>query len=287
MSTVELLASKVAQIVNSKYNAEITFSDVQIQKTLPEFKGDLTVVVFPFLKYSKMNPIKTGEDIGRSLTSELDEVESFNVIKGFLNLSLQNDNWGKILNTIAANEKLGQIKKENPKQLIVEYSSPNTNKPLHLGHARNNFLGYSVAQILKANGENVIKTQIINDRGIHICKSMVAWKLYSDNKTPDSEGIKGDKFVGDYYVKFEVENQRQINDLIEKGHSKEEASKNTELMKEAVNLLKLWEDQDPDTIDLWKKMNGWVYDGFDSTHQSINIKSVSYTHLTLPTILLV
>ena len=174
MSTVELLASKVAQIVNSKYNAEITFSDVQIQKTLPEFKGDLTVVVFPFLKYSKMNPIKTGEDIGRSLTSELDEVESFNVIKGFLNLSLQNDNWGKILNTIAANEKLGQIKKENPKQLIVEYSSPNTNKPLHLGHARNNFLGYSVAQILKANGENVIKTQIINDRGIHICKSMLS-----------------------------------------------------------------------------------------------------------------
>ena len=155
---------------------------------------------------------------------------------------------------------------------MVEFASPNTNKPLHLGHLRNIFLGDSISRIYDAYGYKTHKVQIINDRGIHICKSMVAWKLYSDNKTPDSEGIKGDKFVGDYYVKFEVENQKQINDLIEKGHSKEEASKNTELMKEAVNLLKLWEDQDPDTIDLWKKMNGWVYDGFDSTHQSINIK---------------
>ena len=271
MSTVEFLASKVAQIVNSKYNAEITFSDVQIQKTLPEFKGDLTVVVFPFLKYSKMNPIKTGEDIGRSLTSELDEVESFNVIKGFLNLSLQNDNWGKILNTIAANEKLGQIKKENPKQLIVEYSSPNTNKPLHLGHARNNFLGYSVAQILKANGENVIKTQIINDRGIHICKSMLSWQKFANNGTPDSEGLKGDHFVGKYYVEFDKHYKLEMDNLIKQGRTKAQAMQEAPIFKEAQSMLRQWEQGESEVVDLWKKMNQWVYDGFESTYEAMGV----------------
>tara|TARA_B100001173_G_scaffold309476_1_gene321920 strand:+ start:2932 stop:4710 length:1779 start_codon:yes stop_codon:yes gene_type:complete len=271
MSTVELLANKVVEIVNSKYDAEITFSDVQIQKTLPEFKGDLTVVVFPFLKYSKMNPIKTGEDIGHSLITELDEVESFNIIKGFLNLSLQNDNWGKILNNLAANKKLGQFKKENPKQLIVEYSSPNTNKPLHLGHARNNFLGYSVAEILKANGENVIKTQIINDRGIHICKSMLSWQKFANNGTPDSEGLKGDHFVGKYYVEFDKHYKLEMDNLINQGRTKEQAMQEAPIFKEAQSILRQWEQGDSEVVALWEKMNQWVYDGFESTYEAMGV----------------
>ena len=271
MSTPELLARKVAEIVNSKYNAQINLSDVQVQKTLPEFEGDITVVVFPFLRYSKMNPVQTGEDIGNTLVNELNEIDSFNVIKGFLNLSLKNDNWGAILNALASNKNLGQLNKENPNKLIVEYSSPNTNKPLHLGHARNNFLGYSVAEILKASGEKVIKTQIINDRGIHICKSMLSWQRYANGGTPDSEGLKGDHFVGKYYVEFDKHYKLEMDDLIKQGRTKDEAMQEAPIFKEAQAMLKKWEQGDQEVIALWQKMNQWVYDGFESTYKTMGV----------------
>jgi len=271
MSTPELLARKVAEIVNSKYNAQINLSDVQVQKTLPEFEGDITVVVFPFLRYSKMNPVQTGEDIGNALVNELNEIDSFNVIKGFLNLSLKNDNWGAILNALASNKNLGQLNKENPNKLIVEYSSPNTNKPLHLGHARNNFLGYSVAEILKASGEKVIKTQIINDRGIHICKSMLSWQRYANGGTPDSEGLKGDHFVGKYYVEFDKHYKLEMDDLIKQGRTKDEAMQEAPIFKEAQAMLKKWEQGDQEVIALWQKMNQWVYDGFESTYKTMGV----------------
>ncbi len=271
MATHKVLAKKVIEIVNRKYNANITFSDVQIKKTLPEFKGDLTVVVFPFLRYSKMNPVQTGEDIGNALIDELNEIDSFNVIKGFLNLALKNDNWGETLNKLVLNDKLGQLNKENPNKLIVEYSSPNTNKPLHLGHARNNFLGYSVAEILKASGEKVIKTQIINDRGIHICKSMLSWQKFADGGTPDSEGLKGDHFVGKYYVEFDKHYKSEMDELIKNGLTKDQAMQEAPIFKEAQEMLKKWEQGDPEIINLWRKMNQWVYDGFESTYKAMGV----------------
>jgi len=271
MSTTEILANKVAEIVNSKYNAQIKGIDVQVQKTLPEFEGDITVVVFPFLRYSKMNPVQTGEDIGNALIDESNEIESFNVIKGFLNLALKNDNWGETLNNLASNNKLGQLNSENPNKLIVEYSSPNTNKPLHLGHARNNFLGYSIAEILKASGEKVIKTQIINDRGIHICKSMLSWQKFANGGTPDSEGLKGDHFVGKYYVEFDRHYKSEMDELIKNGLTKDQAMQEAPIFKEAQKMLKKWEQGDPEIMNLWRKMNQWVYDGFESTYKAMGV----------------
>ena len=218
-----------------------------------------------------MNPVQTGEDIGNALVDELNEIDSFNVIKGFLNLSLKNDNWGAILNALASNEKLGQLNKEKPKKLIVEYSSPNTNKPLHLGHARNNFLGYSVAEILKASGEKVIKTQIINDRGIHICKSMLSWQKFADGGTPDSEGLKGDHFVGKYYVEFDKHYKSEMDELIKNGLTKDQAMQEAPIFKEAQEMLKKWEQGDPEIMSLWRKMNQWVYDGFESTYKAMGV----------------
>jgi arginyl-tRNA synthetase len=214
------------------------------------------------------NPEEAGSKIGEFLKSNSSVISDYNVVKGFLNLDLSDSYFKSLIHKMVKPDKINKKGRE----VMVEFASPNTNKPLHLGHLRNIFLGDSVSRIYDAYGFKTHKVQIINDRGIHICKSMVAWRMYSDNKTPDSEGIKGDKFVGNYYVKFELENQKQIQGLIEKGYSKEDASKNTALMKEAVNLLKLWENQDSETIELWKKMNGWVYEGFDSTHKSLNIK---------------
>ena len=253
---------------NDIFNYDCSLENISIDDTPKNFNGFYTLVIFPHLKHLNCKPEEAGVKIGDFLKSNSSVISDYNVVKGFLNLDLSDSFFKSLIKKMVDSDNINKKGRE----VMVEFASPNTNKPLHLGHLRNIFLGDSISRIYDAYGYKTHKVQIINDRGIHICKSMVAWKLYSDNKTPDSEGIKGDKFVGDYYVKFEVENQKQINDLIEKGHSKEEASKNTELMKEAVNLLKLWEDQDPDTIDLWKKMNGWVYDGFDSTHQSINIK---------------
>ncbi len=271
MSISKSLAKKVAEVVNSKYSAQVTSADIQIQKTLPEFEGDLTIVVFPFLRFSKMNPVKTGEDIGSVLVSELDGVKSFNVIKGFLNLVLNEDNWGDILNSLAQNLSLGQRNKTNSKKVMVEYSSPNTNKPLHLGHIRNNFLGYSVAEILKANGDEVLKTQIINDRGIHICKSMISWQKFANGATPESEKLKGDHLVGKYYVEFDKHYKKEMSSLTDIGMSKEEAMREAPLYKEAQQMLKKWEDGDPEIISLWRKMNQWVYDGFESTYKSMGV----------------
>ena len=263
-----VLKEEIKAAFNDIFNYDCSLENISIDDTPKNFNGFYTLVIFPHLKHLNCKPEEAGVKIGDFLKSNSSVIYNYNVVKGFLNLDLSDSFFKSLIKKMADSDNINKKGRE----VMVEFASPNTNKPLHLGHLRNIFLGDSISRIYDAYGYKTHKVQIINDRGIHICKSMVAWKLYSDYKTPDSEGIKGDKFVGDYYVKFEVENQKQINDLIEKGHSNEEASKNTELMKEAVNLLKLWEDQDPDTIDLWKKMNGWVYDGFDSTHQSINIK---------------
>ena len=263
-----LLKEEIKVAFSDVFSYDCSLENISIDDTPKNFNGFYTLVIFPHLKHLNCKPEEAGVKIGDFLKSNSSVISDYNVVKGFLNLDLSDSFFKSLIKKMVDSDNINKKGRE----VMVEFASPNTNKPLHLGHLRNIFLGDSISRIYDAYGYKTHKVQIINDRGIHICKSMVAWKLYSDNKTPDSEGIKGDKFVGDYYVKFEVENQKQINDLIEKGHSKEEASKNTELMKEAVNLLKLWEDQDPDTIDLWKKMNGWVYDGFDSTHQSINIK---------------
>lgn len=270
MAAEQIIAQKVVEVVKQKYGAEVAENQVQIQKTLPEFEGDLTVVVFPFLKFSKTNPIETGNQIGEVLSAELDEVESFNVIKGFLNLSLNQDNWNALLNKVS-NDSFGTIQKEEKNTLMVEYSSPNTNKPLHLGHIRNNFLGYSVAEILKAAGNEVIKTQIINDRGIHICKSMISWLRFGNGDTPDSTGMKGDHLVGKYYVEFDKHYKVEMEALMADGMSKEEAMQEAPLFKEAQLMLKKWEQGDKEVVELWEKMNSWVYDGFKSTYEAMGV----------------
>ena len=270
--SIELsLSQKISEIVNKLYNADVEPSVVQIQNTLPEFTGDFTCVVFPFLRFSKKNPVQTGEEIGALIIEEMEEFTGFNVIKGFLNLELSADNWGGILNSIAFNESYGTIKLDVPKTIMVEYSSPNTNKPLHLGHIRNNFLGYAVAEILKANGNKVYKTQIINDRGIHICKSMISWQKFGNGATPESEGLKGDHLVGKYYVEFDKHYKVEMAELIEKGLTKEEAMQEAPLFKEAQVMLKKWEDGDKEVTELWQKMNQWVYDGFKSTYEAMGV----------------
>jgi len=270
--SIELsLSQKISEIVNKLYNADVDASAVQIQNTLPEFTGDLTCVVFPFLRFSKKNPVQTGEEIGALIVEDMKEFTGFNVIKGFLNLELNANNWGEILNSIASNESYGAIKLEVPKTIMVEYSSPNTNKPLHLGHIRNNFLGYAVAEILKANGNRVFKTQIINDRGIHICKSMISWQKFGNGATPESEGLKGDHLVGKYYVEFDKHYKVEMAELMVKGLSKDEAMQEAPLFKEAQVMLKKWEDGDKEVTELWQKMNQWVYDGFKSTYEAMGV----------------
>ncbi len=270
MAAEQIIAQKVVEVVKKKYGAEIAENQVQVQKTLPEFDGDLTVVVFPFLKFSKTNPIETGNQIGEVLIAELEDVESFNVIKGFLNLSLNQDNWNTLLNKVS-NDSFGILEKEEKQTLMVEYSSPNTNKPLHLGHIRNNFLGYSVAEILKAAGNEVIKTQIINDRGIHICKSMISWLKFGNGDTPESTGIKGDHLVGKYYVEFDKHYKVEMEALIANGMTKEEAMQEAPLFKEAQLMLKKWEQGDKEVVELWEKMNSWVYDGFKYTYKAMGV----------------
>ena len=270
--SIELsLSQKISEIVNQLYSADVDASAVQIQNTLPEFTGDLTCVVFPFLRFSKKNPVQTGEEIGALIVEGMEEFTGFNVIKGFLNLELNADNWGGILNSIASNKSYGAIKLDVPKTIMVEYSSPNTNKPLHLGHIRNNFLGYSVAEILKANGNKVYKTQIINDRGIHICKSMISWQKFGNGATPESEGLKGDHLVGKYYVEFDKHYKVEMAELMEKGLTKDEAMQEAPLFKEAQVMLKKWEDGDEEVIELWEKMNQWVYNGFKSTYEAMGV----------------
>ena len=263
MNIEQFLTDKVAAAVSTLYgNAG---APLQIQKTRKEFEGDYTLVVFPLLKASRKSPEATATEIGGYMTANVPEIKSFNVIKGFLNLVLDG-----AFREVAANDTFGQAAPTG-RTVMIEYSSPNTNKPLHLGHIRNNLLGYSVAQILKANGNKVIKVNLVNDRGIHICKSMLAWKLYGGGETPASSGMKGDHLVGKYYVEFDKHYKAQIKELVAAGQSEEEAKKNAPIMRQAQEWLRRWEAKDPEIYSLWETMNGWVYEGFDVTYKALGV----------------
>lgn len=254
----------------SLFNYEISEDLLTFQPTRKEFEGSHTLVCFPLGKFSKLNPEQTGEKIGEYLKDNTELVTDYNVVKGFLNLSISDTTWIQIARDIHKNPHFGN-KALTGREVMVEYSSPNTNKPLHLGHLRNNFLGYSVAEILKANGNKVHKVQIINDRGIHICKSMVAWQKFGEGETPESSQMKGDKLVGKYYVIFDQKYKAQIADLIEKGLSPEEAEKQAPIILEAQEMLLKWESNDSDVVELWKTMNGWVYKGFEITYKTMGV----------------
>ncbi|HEU5164628.1 MAG TPA: arginine--tRNA ligase [Chitinophagaceae bacterium] len=261
------MASK--KTLKDLYSLTIDEKIIQINETKPEFEGDYTLVLFSFIKQLKKSPEQLGKEIGDHLVNNnRDLFSAYNVIKGFLNLTVKNNYWVEFLEKNYADSNFGK-KDATGKKVMVEYSSPNTNKPLHLGHLRNNFLGWSVAEILKANGAEVTKTCIVNDRGIHICKSMIAWQLFANGDTPKSTGIKGDHFVGDYYVKYNDEYKKQVDELVANGMSKAEAEKEAPIMKAAQQMLFDWEAGKADVIELWKKMNSWVYDGFDITYKRI------------------
>lgn len=269
MGIVFLIQEAVADEIKKLYSVDVRPEDVQVSETKPEFEGDYTVVLFALTKQLKKSPEQIGKELGEQLKSKRDDLFSaFNVIKGFLNLSVVDDHWLQFLTLHFANEDYGK-KPDSGKKVVVEYSSPNTNKPLHLGHLRNNFLGWSIAEIFKADGYDVKKTAIANDRGIHICKSMVAWKNFADGQTPESAGVKGDHLVGDYYVKFGAALKTQVKELTERGLKEEEAEKEAPIMKEAQQMLVDWEAGKEEVISLWKKMNEWVYKGFDETYKRI------------------
>ena len=274
------ISSSVIKAVKELYGADITENMVQLQKTKREFEGSLTLVVFPFLKISRQKPEATAEAIGNWLVENCEHVERFNVVKGFLNLVLAQQSWIKLLNAINADEHYGERKAGADAPLVmIEYSSPNTNKPLHLGHVRNNLLGWSLAQIMEANGNRVVKTNIVNDRGIHICKSMLAWLKWGNGETPESSGKKGDHLIGDYYVAFDKHYREEVKELeakyVAEGMDAEEAEKKAKdeapLIKEAHEMLVKWEHNDPEVRALWEKMNSWVYAGFDETYKALGV----------------
>lgn len=265
-----VLKEHIAQAFQSLFNHELAVKDIALQPTRKEFEGSHTLVCFPFARISKKNPEETANVIGEYLENECEIVSRHNVVKGFLNLVLNDSVWVEVLKDITNRNDYGQLP-DSGKEVMVEYSSPNTNKPLHLGHLRNIFLGYSVSNILKAGGYKVHKVQIINDRGIHICKSMLAWQKFGEGETPESSGKKGDKLVGDYYVKFDQEYKKEIATLVEKGQAKDEAEKNAPLIIEAQAMLRKWESKDPEVYALWEEMNGWVYEGFDATYKQMGV----------------
>lgn len=274
------ISSSVIKAVKELYGADITENMVQLQKTKREFEGSLTLVVFPFLKISRQKPEATAEAIGNWLVENCEHVERFNVVKGFLNLVLAQQSWIKLLNAISADEHYGERKAGADAPLVmIEYSSPNTNKPLHLGHVRNNLLGWSLAQIMEANGNRVVKTNIVNDRGIHICKSMLAWLKWGNGETPETSGKKGDHLIGDYYVAFDKHYREEVKELEDKfkaeGMTDEEAEKKAKdeapLIKEAHDMLVKWEANDLEVRALWEKMNSWVYAGFDETYKALGV----------------
>ena len=273
MKLEEILIPKVQEAVKNLYGVEITPAQVQFQKTRAEFEGDITLVVFPFVKAARKAPAQVAQEVGEALVSGNGLVEKFNAVQGFLNLSIAQSYWLEQLQGIAAAENYGQLSRgEGEKPLMmVEYSSPNTNKPLHLGHVRNNLLGYSLAKIQEANGWNVVKTNIVNDRGIHICKSMLAWQKFGNGETPESSGKKGDHLIGDYYVRFDIEYKAQIKELMAQGMDEETAKKEAPLIKEAQAMLVKWEQNDPEVRALWQKMNEWVYAGFDETYKQMGV----------------
>ncbi|CAL2055093.1 Arginine--tRNA ligase [Tenacibaculum sp. 190524A05c] len=268
MSIQSLLEANVKEGFKKLYDTEIP--SVEFQATRKDFEGDITVVIFPLLRYKKGNPVQIGEDLGNYLVENIQEVSKFNVVKGFLNLVIDDSFYINFFNEISSNESYGFVSSDSDARM-VEYSSPNTNKPLHLGHVRNVLLGYSVSEILKAAGHKVYKTQIINDRGIHICKSMLAWKRFGNGETPESTGLKGDKLVGNYYVKFDQEYKKEISELVEQGISEDDAKKQAPIFVEAQEMLRKWEKGSPEVVDLWKTMNGWVYEGFDVTYENIGV----------------
>ncbi|MCU0399475.1 MAG: arginine--tRNA ligase, partial [Algoriphagus sp.] len=252
------------------FNHDLPLEQIALTPTKKEFEGSYTFVVFPFLKVSQTTPENTGNLIGEYLKANVSAVSDFNVVKGFLNLVLNENVWVDLFQKIYSQPNIGQLP-SNGQKVMVEYSSPNTNKPLHLGHLRNNFLGYSVAEILKANGYEVIKANLVNDRGIHICKSMVAYQHFGNGETPETSGLKGDHLAGKYYVKFDMEYKNQIKELIAGGQSEEDAKKNAPLLLEAQEMLRKWEAGDEAVVSLWKQMNGWVYAGFDATYRKMGV----------------
>ena len=269
MNIETFISDAVRRSVEALYG-ELGDEQLQIQKTRREFEGDYTLVTFPLLRRSRKSPEATATEIGEYMAANVPEIASFNVIKGFLNLSLDSAFWAARFAEVAADERFGQAPATG-RTVMVEYSSPNTNKPLHLGHIRNNLLGYSVAQILKANGHTVIKANLVNDRGIHICKSMLAWKLYGNGETPASSGMKGDHLVGKYYVEFDKHYKAQIRELVAQGQPEDEAKKNAPIMLQAQEMLRKWEARDPEVYSLWETMNGWVYEGFDVTYKALGV----------------
>ena len=271
MSPDNFIAAKAVEAVRNLYNTDIEPAALQVQVTRKEFEGDYTLVVFPLLKVSKKSPEATGAEIGDWLKANVQEISDYNVIKGFLNISFSNSWWNGVFDTIVkAGDSFGRFPSTG-KTIMVEFSSPNTNKPLHLGHIRNNLLGWSVSKLLEANGHRVLKVNLVNDRGIHICKSMLAWLKTGNGETPESSGKKGDHLVGDYYVAFNNMYKAEVDELVAGGMSKEEAEKNAPVLKEAQEMLFKWESGDEEVVALWKKMNGWVYDGFDKTYKALGI----------------
>lgn len=266
------LQEAIIKALKSLYGESVNTIQVQLQKTKKEFEGHLTLVVFPFLKISKKSPEQTAQEIGEWLVANESMIAQFNVIKGFLNLVITSSCWIESLNDINAQTNYGFVSETKDAPLVmIEYSSPNTNKPLHLGHIRNNLLGYALSEILKANGNKVVKTNIVNDRGIHICKSMLALKKWGNGETPESSGKKGDHLVGDYYVLFDKKYKAELSELQSKGLSKEEAEAQSTLMAEAREMLRLWEAGDIEIVSLWERMNSWVYDGFDETYKKLGV----------------
>jgi arginyl-tRNA synthetase len=275
MSLISILTPEIKKAISLLF--DVTIDTIEFQATRKEFDGDITMVIFPLLKLIKGNPVELGNKIGTYLVENVTQVQAFNVVSGFLNIVISADYYLDFFNEIKNNQNFGTLE-PNPtdKAVMVEYSSPNTNKPLHLGHVRNNLLGYSVAEIIKASGKKVYKTQIINDRGIHICKSMLAWQKFGNGETPESTGLKGDKIVGNYYVKFDQEYKSQIKDLMAAGSTEDDAKKQAPLIVEAQQMLLDWEAGKPEVIELWKTMNQWVYEGFAATYENMGVDFDSY-----------
>jgi arginyl-tRNA synthetase len=274
-SLLQQLVQHTKQAVNALYQADIPENQITVQETRKEFEGQLTIVVFPMTRFSKKSPEATGTEIGTYLQQHMPQLAAFNTIKGFLNLSLTDAYWTDLFKTLIVRESFGTFP-ANGKKLMVEYSSPNTNKPLHLGHVRNNLLGYSVAAILKAYGYEVIKTNLVNDRGIHICKSMLAWQRWGNGETPASSGLKGDHLVGKYYVRFDQAYKEEVEVLKTQGVSDEEARKQAPIIRDAQEMLRKWEAGDEEVISLWKKMNDWVYAGFEETYGRLGVDFDKY-----------
>ncbi|MFV0520964.1 MAG: arginine--tRNA ligase [Mangrovibacterium sp.] len=268
----EIIKSKVAEAVQSLYGSACSTDSIQLQNTRKDVEGDFTIVVFPFLKISRKSPQDTAQEIGQYLQNKVNEVSDFSVIKGFLNITIAPTYWISVLETANDNPKYGYVNADDNSPLVmIEYSSPNTNKPLHLGHIRNNLLGFSLSKLLQATGKQVVKTNIVNDRGIHICKSMYAWQQWGDGKTPENTGIKGDHLVGDFYVLFDKKYKEEISKLVADGMTKEEAEQKAPSIVAARELLRKWEAKNKETIALWEMMNQWVYAGFDVTYKELGV----------------